>query len=1224
MALCASLIFSSSLPQSTHVRGFEGRFSPPSFCNRISVFDWNFFFPFSPFLCRHLTLTSEPDSATTFQINRYGRLVSHRRRRLVFPLKPPAMPLINGQKMACEPCIRGHRSTKCTHANERLMVPVRKPGRPLSSCPHPSSRACSCAAVTAAIPRKQKCRCGTSDGSDDGDAVSTSSPSKSAAFRVHKQGPPKPVPVDVAGLERMDAGQVNISYRPAPVPVYRGLSLTPTDKSSFSSTEEPALPMFPYPVQPSTSTNGCSPTPQNNGGGCCGAATNGHPPVVNGSSADMRSKATPDSSENAPPPVLPGVVQQQQQQQQHPPSGQVLAPFQAIYPYLSQPTIFNYPPQFGSFLQPLQPEQWKQFMAAMNLAHPAVTPFSFDMPATGSFGGGGTAPSNGASWTSHRCTCGDTCQCVGCAAHPYNEATQDYVRSAWNTMVEEGQKSRVDGDGAANAVDGGITPNGCCGPQNTTEAATGRADGALSPAAPQTPSDGTSGLGEEQTLSANDFFFVSYPFGDTCAGDTASCPCGDDCQCIGCAIHNAPLPPPTDADERAAPPTSSSLASTSDFAPPNANANIFEHSKAAPRRKGLKEYTGDRQRGCLSCRRGKTDALDGVSLDPMRGSTPKTAPIGQRANLNLKVGLRHGRGGEARLPRQRHHDRDQAAGANVQLPFSARPLVKADLQAFGSLFAYYLGVQKCKDAYEMGERELRGRWKSFVRRWNSNKLAEGWYDPDTFARIVKLEEEGWDLTLRDELIRESQEAERSALRAARKADRKEQKERLEEIAPRAEAGTHERKMEKRRETNDKMRQFRDKSPGMEAANDKDIMGGGESVEEYRQMKARERRRKSERQIRREQLERAQKEMTEAKRRAWQLREEGTINMLRELARQRFGGGASGSGSGIGDDDRGSVCCGAGRPMHSLRVAVPADSFSFLSHPAALLPPLLGTDRDPSLAGPMDGDYSTGSLLSEPEDFYPPTPPPTTQTYTMHSGRTLELHLVGHSPTEAHHLWNGAKLAADFFERAPETVRGRTVLELGAGAGLPSLVAAVLGAKKVVVSDFPDPELVANMQKNIDACEDGVVDVVDAVGFVWGADSSPLMARLGSPSAKFDVVILADLLFRHSEHAALVKTIGETLRPAKDCCAYVFFTSYRPWKQHLDMAFFDVARAAGFEVEQVAERKLDRPLFDDDPGDVEVQKTVKGFVVRWPAAIGEFCLLTLTCFPARGLEDTKYG
>ncbi|KAI0477283.1 hypothetical protein GGR56DRAFT_399975 [Xylariaceae sp. FL0804] len=42
-----------------------------------------------------------------------------------------------GRKVACAPCIRGHRSSKCTHANEREMQLVRKPGRPLSS---PSGR----------------------------------------------------------------------------------------------------------------------------------------------------------------------------------------------------------------------------------------------------------------------------------------------------------------------------------------------------------------------------------------------------------------------------------------------------------------------------------------------------------------------------------------------------------------------------------------------------------------------------------------------------------------------------------------------------------------------------------------------------------------------------------------------------------------------------------------------------------------------------------------------------------------------------------------------------------------------------------------------------------------------------------------------------------------------------------------------------------------------------
>ncbi|KAJ6442061.1 nucleotide binding protein [Purpureocillium lavendulum] len=277
----------------------------------------------------------------------------------------------------------------------------------------------------------------------------------------------------------------------------------------------------------------------------------------------------------------------------------------------------------------------------------------------------------------------------------------------------------------------------------------------------------------------------------------------------------------------------------------------------------------------------------------------------------------------------------------------------------------------------------------------------------------------------------------------------------------------------------------------------------------------------------------------------------------------------------------------------------------------------------------DYDYGTGALMEDPEDYYPPSPPPTKQVFTMQGGKAVTLHLVGHSPTEAHHLWNGAKFISDYLEDDPATrVRGKTVLELGAAAGLPSLAAAILGARRVVMTDFPDPDLVANMQKNIDECDatvepaGSVAARVHAMGFVWGADPEPLLARLSggnngeAPGAatgaaadpesskvasapRFDVLVLADLLFRHSEHGALVKTIKETM--ARDGAAYVFFTSYRPWKQDLDMGFFDVARNAGLAVEQVSERKLEKPLFENDPGDLDVQKTVKGFVVRWAAA-----------------------
>ncbi|KAA8565968.1 hypothetical protein EYC84_009776 [Monilinia fructicola] len=52
------------------------------------------------------------------------------------------MPIINEQKYSCEPCIRGHRATSCKHS-DRLMVLVRKPGRPTQGCGH-TFQTCYC------------------------------------------------------------------------------------------------------------------------------------------------------------------------------------------------------------------------------------------------------------------------------------------------------------------------------------------------------------------------------------------------------------------------------------------------------------------------------------------------------------------------------------------------------------------------------------------------------------------------------------------------------------------------------------------------------------------------------------------------------------------------------------------------------------------------------------------------------------------------------------------------------------------------------------------------------------------------------------------------------------------------------------------------------------------------------------------------------------------------
>ena len=252
---------------------------------------------------------------------------------------------------------------------------------------------------------------------------------------------------------------------------------------------------------------------------------------------------------------------------------------------------------------------------------------------------------------------------------------------------------------------------------------------------------------------------------------------------------------------------------------------------------------------------------------------------------------------------------------------------------------------------------------------------------------------------------------------------------------------------------------------------------------------------------------------------------------------------------------------------------------------------------------MENDIGT-LLFQDPDNYYPPTPPPTSQIYVMLSGQIITLHLVGHSPLEGHLLWNGGRAVSKYLETHCLEVAGKTVLELGAGSGLPSLVSAILGARKVVVTDFPDADLIDNLWRNIGECNRLAGDnsgrneaTIIAEGFVWGGNAEPLLSNI-RPDSGFDLIILADLLFRHSEHRKLVTTIEATMKRDSGSKALVFFTSYRPWLQSKDLTFFDVAKERGFITKQVLEKKMDEAMFPNDPGDEDIRKTIKGYVLQW--------------------------
>ncbi|KAK5800008.1 hypothetical protein VI817_002220 [Penicillium citrinum] len=111
-----------------------------------------------------------------------------------------------------------------------------------------------------------------------------------------------------------------------------------------------------------------------------------------------------------------------------------------------------------------------------------------------------------------------------------------------------------------------------------------------------------------------------------------------------------------------------------------------------------------------------------------------------------------------------------------------------------------------------------------------------------------------------------------------------------EVAPRAEPGTRERQLEKRREAaaaNRAFAQARGGSP--EAAPDEELMGAGDSEwARLKKEKERDQRKKNERELRREEILRARAAEREERIQKYREKEDETIGWLQALAKQRFG------------------------------------------------------------------------------------------------------------------------------------------------------------------------------------------------------------------------------------------------------------------------------------------------------------------------------------------------
>lgn len=178
---------------------------------------------------------------------------------------------------------------------------------------------------------------------------------------------------------------------------------------------------------------------------------------------------------------------------------------------------------------------------------------------------------------------------------------------------------------------------------------------------------------------------------------------------------------------------------------------------------------------------------------------------------------------------------------------------------------------------------------------------------------------------------------------------------------------------------------------------------------------------------------------------------------------------------------------------------------------------------------------------------------------------------------SHFLWNSGLQLAEFIEEEGAwDVRGKKVLELGAGTGLSGLVAARAGAESVVITDYPAPEVVANVRKNVEVNlpeemrigRGGNPATCLVEGHEWGklsGDDSFVQGHKGS----FDVILVADCLWMPDQHAALMESIAWFLSPGGKAWVVAGFHTGRVKMR--DFYDAELLTKHGMEVESIVER-----------------------------------------------------
>ncbi|XP_028854992.1 EEF1A lysine methyltransferase 3-like [Denticeps clupeoides] len=162
------------------------------------------------------------------------------------------------------------------------------------------------------------------------------------------------------------------------------------------------------------------------------------------------------------------------------------------------------------------------------------------------------------------------------------------------------------------------------------------------------------------------------------------------------------------------------------------------------------------------------------------------------------------------------------------------------------------------------------------------------------------------------------------------------------------------------------------------------------------------------------------------------------------------------------------------------------------------------------------------------------------------------------------VWDAALHLCRFFEESPVDLKGKKIIELGAGTGIVGILAARLGAD-VTITDLPlaVPQLQSNVSSNVPSLGwPGAIPKVFPLS--WGKDQHEF-------SSDWDLVLGADIVYLPDTFPLLLDTLSHLCRVGT-----VVYLSSKMRAEHGTPAFYGGDLPQRFNVELV-QRDLEQNI-----------------------------------------------